>query len=156
MYSCPPTLRLNQLTGQQANQPTNQPTSQPANQSTSQPAHQTTNQTANQATNQLANQPINELASQPISLKRHYFLVVYKDIWHQNKKKTSSGVQQTVCFCLFFAFINGWFGISPAGALGSLEALKPYGGCDLTTKKRPNLTHTMIWRPKGVQTLRRL
>ena len=52
--------------------------------------------------------------------------------------------------------MDGWFGISPAGALGSLEPPKPYGSCHLATRRRPNLTHTMIWRPRGTQTLRKL
>ena len=61
-----------------------------------------------------------------------------------------------VCFCIFFAFMNGWFGMSPAGVLGSLEPSKPYGSCHLATRRRRNLTHTMIWRPGGTQTLRKL
>ena len=31
---------------------------------------------------------------------------------------------------------------------------KPYAQYDLENQRRPNLTHSMIWRPRGVQTLR--
>ena len=59
-------------------------------------------------------------------------------------------------FLYIFAFMDGWFGIFRASALGSLEPPKPYGSCHLATRRRPNLTHSMIWRPRGTQTLRKL
>ena len=59
-------------------------------------------------------------------------------------------------FLYIFAFMDGWFGIFRASALGSLEPPKPYGSCHLATRRRRNLTHTMIWRPGGTQTLRKL
>ena len=59
-------------------------------------------------------------------------------------------------FLYIFAFMDRWFGIFRASALGSLEPPKPYGSCHLATRRRRNLTHTMIWRPGGAQTLRKL
>ena len=52
--------------------------------------------------------------------------------------------------------MDGRFGIAAAGALGSLEQPKPYGGYDLETTKRPNLTHSMILKSRDTQTLQRL
>ena len=52
--------------------------------------------------------------------------------------------------------MNGWFGMSPAGVLGSLEPSKPYGSCHLATRRHLNFTHTMIWRSRGTKSLRKL
>ena len=84
-------------------------------------------------------------------------------IWDQKKKIrdqtifSGPGLQKSLLLYIF-AFMDRWFGIfrASASALGSLEPPKPYGSCHLATRRRPNLTHTMIWRPKGTQTLRKL
>ena len=151
----------NQPASRPANQTTRQPTSQPANQPTNQPTNQPANQPANQTTNQPASQPTSQRASQPTSLVKNASNKFF--IWHQKNllfgiKKILSGpgVSKIICFRIFRVFMDGWFGISPASALGSLEPPKPYGSYDLATRRRLNLTHTMIWRPKGTQTLRKL
>ena len=75
-------------------------------------------------------------------------------IWDQKKNLVPDSKNRL--FLYIFAFMDGWFGIFRASALGSLEPPKPYGSCHLATRRRRNLTHTMIWRPGGTQTLRKL
>merc|ERR1712211_54698 len=113
-------------------QPTNQPTSQPTNQPTSQPATQPTRYQKNSL----------------FGIKKFF-------IWDQ-KKLFLVPDSKNHLFLYIFAFMDGWFGIFRASALGSLEPPKPYGSCHLATERRPNLTHTVIWRPRGTQTLRKL
>ena len=75
-------------------------------------------------------------------------------IWDQKKNLVPDSKNRL--FLYIFAFMDGWFGIFRASALGSLQPPKPYGSCHLATRRRPNLTHSMIWRPRGTQILRKL
>ena len=82
-------------------------------------------------------------------IKKNLYLASIKIfIWHQ-KNLFRPRNTKIVCFCVLFAFMDGWFGFSPAASLGRLETPKRYPCCDLAARKRPNVTHSMIWRPKG-------
>ena len=101
--------------------------------------------------------PISDVSFNYLQASNKFFIWHQKNLLFGIKKKLSGPeVSKIICFCIFRVFMDGWFGISLAGALGSLEPFKPYGSYDLATRRRLNLTPTMIWRPTSTETLRNL